>query len=243
MKMSSLKKLALAILLSCAAFSATTFADNGGHRAHAVTLWWVIFNNPSACITNPDGDEKCSALDVFGAPYLESVEQGTPDPSLIMPNTQAGLAVIYATGGVTDSRNGKIRLAASIYRSEGSLDLTGEQLVDPMGLGMGFTNRDAEVHLVVRDHGRVRREGRIAQISNFLEPYCSDPQLLFEGGRNVCQDIQFSIFAPEKAGQDAVIRASNGRMQGEAAAYLFRQGDMLQAIVETRVADRRRPQH
>ncbi len=83
--------------------------------ARAATLWWLIFNEPDACVSNPGQAEQCGEVDVFGQAYLESVRAGAPDPTLITPNTEAGLAVIYATGGQTDWY-GHIRLVASIYR-------------------------------------------------------------------------------------------------------------------------------
>ncbi len=210
------------------------------HYSHAATLWWAIFNNPNACLSNPLGLEKCGAVDIFGQAYLDSVAAGNPDPSLIQPNIASGVAVLYATGGLSDPRNGRIRLAASIYRSPFEhLDLAGAQIVDPLGLGLGFVNYSSEVHLIVRDHGRQRRAGMVTQITNFLEPYCSDPLLGWEGGRNTCADIQAAVFAVDEDGKDAVFRLSDGQSLSYGSAYLFRQGDMLQAVVDTRIPDRR----
>jgi len=209
--------------------------DRYGPRA--VTLWWVIFNNPDACTANPGAAEQCGAVDIFGAPYLDSVANGSPDPSLIAPNHESGVAVVYATGAKT-SYWGKVRLTASIYRSEagGGLDLSGPNSVDPLGLGRAFENVDAEVHLVVRDHGRRVRGGLLTQITNFLEPYCSDPNLLYFSGDNICADVQFAVFAPGESGKDAVYAFGNPpSKQRRASAHLFRQGDMLQAVIETRV--------
>ena len=205
-----------------------------------MTLWWVIFNYPDACTANPGAAEQCGSVDVFGQPYLDSVAVGDPNPALIQPNVDAGVSVLFATGGVTDNRNGKVRLVASIYKTPDPLMLMGDQTIDPMGLGVGLTSDAAEVHLVVRDHGRKRSDGVIAQVTNFLEPYCSDPRLLFDAGSNVCQDVHFAIFAPGEIGQDAVYRFADGQMHSGAAAYLFRQGDAVLAVVETAIKDRRR---
>ena len=216
-------------------------ADQGlRHQSHALTLWWVIFNNPDACLGNPGAAEQCGPVDVFGQDFLDSVAEGAPNPGLLAPNLASEIAVVYATGGATDPRTGRILMAASIYRTDTEQDLGGSQVVDPMGLGKTLTSRDAEIHLVVRDHGRVDQDGLIAQISNFLEPYCSDPVLLFEGGDNTCRDIQFAIFAPGETGQDSVHRMHNGSTMYRSAAYLFRQGDVVQAIVDTKVRDRRK---
>ena len=213
------------------------YAHDDRYGPRAVTLWWVIFNNPDACTANPGALEQCGAVDIFGAPYLDSVANGSPDPSLIAPNQASGVAVIYATGART-SYWGKVRLTASIYRSEagGGLDLSGPNSVDPLGLGRAFENVDAEVHLVVRDHGHRVRGGLLTQITNFLEPYCSDPNLLYFSGDNICADVQFAVFAPGESGKDAVFAFGNPpSKQRRSSAHLFRQGDMLQAVVETRI--------
>lgn len=210
------------------------------HRPHAVTLWWVIFNEPDACMANPGAEEQCGPADVFGPQFLQSIADGAPDPTLIAPNVNAGLAVLHATGGVTERRSGKVRLTATLYRSaDQPLEFTGNQVLDPMGLGTAYVNPDAEVHLVVRDHGRAYRHATVAQVTNFLEPWCSDPLLGFEGGRNTCQDIQAAVFAPGEAGRDEVYRLADGARVRGAFAHLFRAGDAIQAVVETRVRDRR----
>jgi hypothetical protein len=231
---------AVAMAIWALGFAGTSSADaaNAGGGAKAVTLWWVIFNNPENCKANPGALEQCGGVDVFGQDFLESVAAGTPDPGLIAPNADAGLAVLYATGATTNA-NGRIRLAASIYRSpEGALDFTGPSLVDPMGLGRALENADAEIHLIVRTHGTSVRGGMISQITGFLDPYCSDPTLLYFAGTNTCADVQFSVFGPGESGEDTIYafgetptEVRNGR------AFLIRNTDMVQAVIETRVRD------
>ena len=135
-----------------------------------------------------------------------------------------------------------MRLAASIYRTrdDSPLQLSGDQVIDPLGLAIGFVNEDAEVHVVVRDHGRAHRDQLVAQRTNFLEPACSDPNLLFEGGSNICVDLQTAVFAAGEVGRDEVIRFADNSTVLRADAYLFRQGDALQVVVDTRIPDRRR---
>ena len=231
----------LATVLLVALLGPSTHADDHQRGSHAITLWWLFFNNPAGCVSNPGALEQCGELDVFGEAYLESVAMGSPNPSLISPNPEAKLSVTYATGGVTDSR-GKIRLVASAYRSAPDVRLSlGPNVVDPLGLGRALENPNAEVHLVVRDHGRPVRNGVIAQITNFLEPFCSDPLLLFYSGANTCRDVQFAVFGPGESGADSVF-AFGDRPEPvrRASAYLFRNGDMLQAVVETRITGKRR---
>lgn len=232
------------VLIALSILTFNAFADSNNHnkhRAHAATMWWVIFNNPDACFTNPGAVEKCGPPDVFGPEYLASVAQGDPNPALITPNADAQIGVVYATGAVSDRRNGRIRFNASIYRTpDEPLNLAGDQVVDPLGLGRGFNNLDAEIHLVVRDHGRARRDGLFGQLTNFLEPLCSDPNLLFEGGKNICVDIHTSVYGAGESGEDVVTRFSDGSEVRGAQTTLIRQGDMVLVMVETRIPDRRK---
>jgi len=235
--------LLLAVTLLASLLGQSVLAGGYHSGPRAVTLWWLFFNNPDGCVTNPGAVEQCGEIDVFGKAYLGSVAMGSPDPTLISPNPNAKLGVIYATGGKTNA-NGKIRLVASAYRSAADVPLTlGPNVVDPLGLGRAFENPDAEVHLVLRDHGRKVNGGLITQITNFLEPFCSDPLLLFFSGPNICQDVQFAVFGPHESGVDSVFGFGDPPTRvPRAKAYLLRNGDMVQAVVETRLtSDRRHP--
>lgn len=217
------------------AFSSQVFAA----PPRAVGLWWVIFNQPQNCITNPGAFESCGAPDVFGQAFLDSIAAGAPDPTLIAPNLAADIAVIFATGGVTNAR-GKIRMIASIYRSNPAdvpLNLSGGSVIDPLGLGNAWTNPDAEVHLVVRDHGRAIRKDLITQLVNFLEPNCSDPNLGFVAGPNICRDVQDALFAPGESGPNPMGSFITGQPVPGATATLFRNGDNLQIVIETTVTE------
>ncbi|MEO0422803.1 MAG: hypothetical protein AAF184_10735 [Pseudomonadota bacterium] len=205
----------------------------------ALTMWWVIFNSPDACTFNPGGLEQCGSVDVFGQAYLDSVANGSPDPALISPNLEAGLAVIHGTGAVTSPR-GNVRLVASLYKSEAgvALDLAGPSLIDPMGLRRALDNPEAEVHLIVRTHGDVQRGDAFAQVANFLDPYCSDPNLGYFAGDNLCADVQFAVFGAGESGEDAVYSfADPASPLAGARAVLTRNGDAIQAVIETRVGE------
>ena len=232
---------AVAVFLFAALPVHSAYADDNRRGSRAITMWWLFFNNPDGCVTNPGAPEQCGEVDVFGEAYLESVANGSPDPSLIKPNSNASLSVTYATGGVTDNR-GRIRLVASAYRSAPDVRLSlGPNVVDPLDLGRALENPNAEVHLVLRDHGRAVRVGVIEQITNFLEPFCSDPLLLFYSGPNTCKDVQFAVFGPGESGSDSVYAFGDPPKRiRRASAHLFRNGDMVQAVVETRLIGERR---
>ena len=227
------------LVLLCAAISPIdnkAFAGNeheGGPRA--VTMWWVIFNAPEHCIGNPGGDAKCNSVDVFGEPFLASVANGTPDPSLIAPNMATKPGVLFATGDKTGGRGG-VRLTASLYRNVADNHLALPPGVDPMGFGRGLESDTAEVHLVIRDHGRANRSDLLPQITNFLDPYCSDPNLLYFAGDNICADTQFAIFGPTQSGtHDVYAFADVSRPVRRARATLLRDGDSIRAVVKTRL--------
>lgn len=231
------KILAVAVVLTamCPGVAQQLRADTPAAGPRALTLWWVIFNDSDACIANPGAAEQCGYVDVFGQAFLDSVANGTPDPSLIAPDLASELAVLYATGAGTMGSGG-VRMVASIYKSEPGLDFAGPSVVDPMGFGRAFEDPNAEVHLVVRDHGAVVAGDLATQILNFLEPHCSDPNLGWFAGDNTCADAQFAIFAPGESGEDAMYAlADPSQPLPSSRATLVRNGEMVQAIVETRV--------
>jgi len=150
------------------------------------------------------------------------------------------VGVVYATGGVTE-RGGRVRLVSSLYETQhGHLDL--DSGMDPLDLRTGLRSaKNAEVHLIVRDHGSaiMKNDGYIAQITNFLDPYCEDPLLGFIGnlsdGSRLCVDVQAALFAPCVSGSAPMWRLpmTDPPVQATAAeARLMRRGDSLLAIVE-----------
>ena len=204
---------------------------NRPRAMHAVTLWWVIFNEPENCVTSPEAAAKCGAVDIFGQEYLDSVANGAPNPGLISPNLESGLAVVYATGGIT-SPLGRVRLVASLYQGASGEDLP--DTVDPMNLNRTLTSSNAEVHLVMRDHGRRHRRDYESQISAFLDPYCSDPNLLYFAGPNLCQDVQFAVFAADQDSDAEVFAFADPTQPLQRARARLTRGDgVIQAIVET----------
>ena len=232
--------LVLAALIASATLSAPTAEARGFDlaRPNAVTLWWVIFNAPEQCHGSPDPAANCTSLDVFGPAFLESMQNGAPDPSLIVPNLAAKPAMIYATGGTTDWL-GRIRLTASIFLSPADAPLALPAGVDPMGFGRAYENPAAEIHLIARDHGRAIWSDLEPQITNLLDPYCSDPNLLYFAGPNTCADKHFAVFGPGESGTDKVYAFTDPTrpLRGDLAT-LRRDGDVVRAIFETRLRRR-----
>ena len=79
----------------------------------------------------------------------------------------------------------------------------------------------------LKKHGvRARGDDMIPQITAFLDPFCSDPNLLYFAGPNICQDVQFAVFAPTESGKDVV--------RSFATAHRFTRAKRSSSGMETR---------
>ena len=143
----------------------------------AVSVWWVVFNEPGGCATVP-----CSEADLFA------------------PGNPAQVDILGSGGQVVDGQ-GNLNIKGRLKQGDSStsampffkaaLDLgTGI----PIGMLVPST---AEIHLVLRNHGPVIDGQLDAQLntfeggcSNFLQP----PALVQQVGD--CVDTQFSIHQP-----------------------------------------------
>ena len=128
----------------------------GLQTGHTVTIWWMIFNHPEACLsgatTETPDDPRCGMADVN--------------------NAAAGLSVLYAAGNVVDE-DGEADFGA--YLQEGDTD----GALPGMGLGL-LDAAAANVQLVVRDHGPAKPGMIVEQIQTFDEfcnPTCTDLQV------------------------------------------------------------------
>ena len=130
-----------------------TLHTSGLPAGDAVTIWWVIFNNPSACSgVAPGHPFRCGLPDLFN------------------PATQA--SVQYAAGHVVGtsgpvSWGGSIRTGDTSGCAFGTFDCVG--LIAPTG---------ADVHLVVQDHGPADPAIVADEIHSFgvCNPSCVDVQ-------------------------------------------------------------------
>jgi hypothetical protein len=143
---------------------------------HAVTNWWVFFNNPEYC--NDDG---CNANDL---PPFEDPD----DPA----DRRIKASVCFATGNVIGN-SGKGNFGASIQVNDD------ENTPEGCLFGPGLQNaQGAEVHLVVRSHGPKDPNYMPAQI-NSLDGGCPGPNDVDPGtepGPGECSDLQFAVHAP-----------------------------------------------
>lgn len=207
----------------------------------AHTVWWVIYNQPDKCITSPNTDVKCGLPDVFGLAFLESIASaGGPDPSLIAPNPEAEIGVIYGSGGISDAY-GNLNVVMSLWKTADPLSSDG--VVDPLGLAKGWTNTNAEIHIDVRSHGEAIFEDNayLQQITYILDDYCIDPLLLWEGDKyegNVCTGIQAAASLPGDSGDAIPLSwiSSGEDVSGGHVSFTRRGDDNLQAVIETNIA-------
>ena len=99
----------------------------------AYTLWWVIFNHPENCEHPIPGITSCGEGDVFAQP---------------LGDTDVKVSVQYAGGNIV---GGTGRADFGAYLQEGVTPDAPGQLVFGSGL---IDSKKAEVHLVVRSHGK-----------------------------------------------------------------------------------------
>ena len=182
----------------------------GGNNQVAATNWLVIFNNPDGCVTSP-----CSGADVV---VVVETEEGPK------PTNPAAVSICYFTGQVVQA-NGRATFAASfaVGQTYGCFWPVG-------GTGPGLAHIDAEVHVVLQEHGAARKAGdgledQVAYIVAACNPDC--------------EDTQFAIHVPPAAGiYETVVpmqRTSDGSVVKRSASTLIREGDGIRVINHTRI--------
>jgi hypothetical protein len=142
-----------------------TLETSGLPDGHAVTIWWIVFNNPEACATTP-----CD------------------EPDLFNPEVEAD--VLYAAGAVTQTGRGYFRGRLTENDRSGSIAHVFE-----MPAASGLHNAEtAEVHLIVRSHGPVIPEVLERQLNSY-EGGCNTELPVGEIPRAVgeCADVEFAV--------------------------------------------------
>lgn len=150
----------------------------GLQAGDAVTLWWVIFNEPQNC-----SDGVCGENDIFN---FDENEELVLNEDASMPLNFEGLAsaqiaIARADGHVIDVDGDAV--------FQGFLPAGGFATEDLMGLGLVDALK-AEVHLVVRTHGQAI-PGQVDEMINTFNGGCSDAF-----PNEPCEDIQFAVFPP-----------------------------------------------
>ena len=181
----------------------------GGNNQVAATNWLVFFNNPGVCATTP-----CSPADVV---VIEETDDG---PIFLNP---AEVSICYLTGQVVQA-NGRATFAASfaVGQTYGCFWPLG-------GTGPGLANINAEVHVVLQEHGAARESGEALEDQvAYIEAACN-PE---------CEDTQFAIHVHDEGNDDTVVpmqRSSDGSAVRRSASTLIREGDGIRVINHTRI--------
>jgi len=154
-----------------------TLRTSGLAPGDAVTLWWVVFNDPSGC------SHACGEDDIFinGDPTQGFNEGGI---------AAADIVVGYADGAVV-APDGRVTLAGSVAE---------EGAVREIVFGAAPLLKDvnaAEIHLVVRSHGPALSELLREQLGSYAggcEVFLHPPEI--PGADGECADVQFAIHLP-----------------------------------------------
>ncbi len=154
-----------------------TLRSSGLASGEAVTLWWVVFNDPAGC------SDACGEDDIFtdGDPALGLNEEGI---------AAADIVVGFADGAVATA-DGAFVLSGSVDESGPVRDVVfgAEPLLkDAAG---------AEIHLVVRSHGPAVPELIRDQLGSYAggcEIFLHPPEIPDAAGE--CADIQFAVHLP-----------------------------------------------
>lgn len=143
----------------------------GLEPGHAYTVWLVIFNNPDAC------SDECNQDDF--PPGVPGARTGDdePDPAVAASSLWAAGTLVGADG--TASFFGHVEAG-----NPPGMVAFGPGLENPMG---------AEIHMVVRSHGRAL-VGNVAEQISTTQGLCGvtkpDPS------SNKCLDVQFATHIP-----------------------------------------------
>jgi hypothetical protein len=132
-------------------------------------MWWVVFNNPSACTHPIPGISMCSEPDVFNT-----------DPA--GPQGSA----LHAAGRIVDE-NGSTEYGAHLKVGDTSHALRGPGLLDPRG---------AEVILVLRNHGPKIPDLLPEMLTTFGGGCTNAPPSTGTPGPNDCMEVHFSPHTP-----------------------------------------------
>jgi hypothetical protein len=155
-----------------------TFSANEIPAGHAVTLWWVVFNDPENCSAPGCGED-----DIF--------VDGDPTAGLNTDGIAAADIVAGYAAGTVASPDGHIMLSAS-------LDV--EEIGPETIVGEGALLKDAagaEIHLVARSHGPAIDGLEAVQTTSYgggCEVDLLPPEVAEAEGE--CVDLQFSVHMP-----------------------------------------------
>lgn len=173
----------------------TTKVRTRAEGGHAYTLWYVIFNDPSACSGGMCGED-----DIFDG------EQG--DPFNRQQIIDARISVVWSGAGAVANPAGRLKLDGGLEEGEVPggdnqvvIGLGSDGAVVPQGMTSAVVTgledaMGAEVHLVVLDHGAAFEDpdDLEEQLTEFGHPVFNPGSCNFAD--NKCLDAQFAVHKP-----------------------------------------------
>ncbi|MCW3783842.1 hypothetical protein [Defluviimonas salinarum] len=144
---------------------------------HAVTMWWVVFNEPSMCSDDECGENDVLMMDADGN-IADSQDGSVP----INPEAwEAAKISVLRADGLIIPEGGMANFRGHLPVGDTTEALGGPGLLDP---------HKAEVHSVIRTHGKVAPDEQNAAVNSFAggcdENWPNAP----------CEDLQFTVFKP-----------------------------------------------
>ncbi|WP_420641581.1 hypothetical protein [Candidatus Leptofilum sp.] len=138
----------------------------------AVTIWWIIFNNPEQCAGYPDTE--CGLVD--------------------LENPGVAPEISYATGGVVN-RNGQVRFTANLGSGHTTQEWFGNGLINPISAEVHvIVHSHGPVILELKDDMISTFRGGCRDDEMIVpgHPAYDDGT----PGPNQCEDLQFAVFQP-----------------------------------------------
>jgi hypothetical protein len=146
---------------------------------HAVTAWFVVFNNSENCSDGECGENDIFNLDGDGA----FISNADGSPPMNMDGIGASNISVHRADGLIIDVEGTAQFLGGLVVGDMSEAVFGGGLVDANA---------AEVHIVLRDHAAAIPGSTNAMV-NSLSGGCAD-----EWPNEPCEDVQFAVFKPAK---------------------------------------------
>lgn len=145
-----------------------TVEATGLNPGDAMTLWWIVFNNPAGCTDGVCGDDE------FDDPTFGKL-------------AAAGAAVGNATGNVVKS-DGSLEFGATLHQGENDPEhqVIFNAYFEDDGSLLVVEPSAAEIHLVLQSHGQGRGGKKLREQLGYLESNCTP----------ACADLQFAVHPP-----------------------------------------------
>lgn len=148
--------------------TASLSAYSGVPSGEAVTMWFIVFNNPEGCISFTEEEPDVTFCGEEDALF-------NPIP--------ANVAVLYGTGHIVGS-GGQVHLSGSLQEGNN----TGAETFGGFYPSDNLEDAEvAEIHLIVRGHGPANHSGKVRDQIRTGQ---------FECGPPVCEDFLFSVHTP-----------------------------------------------